>query len=36
MLAPEEVNNSAKELLLDALIDKACKGDNIIEELIII
>ena len=27
-------DNSAKELLLDALIGEACKDDNILEELI--
>ena len=35
-LVPEEVDNSAKELLLDALIGKACKGNNIIKEPITI
>jgi hypothetical protein len=35
-LVPEEVNNSAKELLLDALIGKAYKGNNIIKEPITI
>jgi len=31
-LAPEEVNNSTEELLLDALIGKAYRDNNIIEE----
>jgi len=29
-------DNGAKELLLDALISKACKDDNILEELMLI
>jgi len=29
-------DNGAKELVLDALIGKACKDDNILEELILI
>jgi hypothetical protein len=29
-------DNSVKELLLDALINKACRDDNILEKLIII
>ena len=35
-LAFEEVNDNAKDLLLNALISKACKGNNIIKELITI
>ena len=35
-LAPEEVDDSAEELLLDALIGEACGDNNIIEELITI
>jgi hypothetical protein len=32
----KEVNNSTKKLLLNALIGKAYKGDDIIKELITI
>ena len=34
--APEEVDDGAEELLLDALIGEACRGNDIIEELITI
>ena len=33
---PEEEDDGAKELLIDALIGKACRDDDILEELITI
>jgi len=35
-IAFKEVNNNIKELLLDALISKACRDNNIMKELITI
>jgi hypothetical protein len=36
MFALEEVNDSIKELLLNALISEACRDNDIIKELITI
>jgi hypothetical protein len=36
MLAPKEVDNSIEKLLLNALISKACRDNDIIKELITI